>query len=166
MRLVTHALGAVLFAVALTIGSAGCAKKEQTKTIDVRLVLADERGYTDSTPCEGADILSEYRKGYTQRMQEGNKDDGRPIWTATFPDGKLTSEGCEFNYQFKVVKGFKEYTVLRCDPGQKPSECDDYGFSWKDLEDQDFKFEWCVGCGGGTLDGGSGVNRGGDSFTG
>jgi hypothetical protein len=159
-------LAGVALGLVLVVGSAGCAKKEQARTLDVRLVIADERGYTGSSPCVGSDILSDYKKGFKQRMQEGNEDDGRPIWTATFPDGELTSEGCEFNYQFKVVKGFKEYTVLNCEPGEKPSECDDYGFSWKDLEDEDFKFEWCVGCGGGTLGGGSGVDRGGDSFTG
>jgi hypothetical protein len=135
---------------------AGCAQPQLT-TIEGSIVLANDLGYTDSDPCSGTGPWSNEREGKELRMQEGTESDAVPIDTAVYSEGKLTPYGCEFTFEFNVRDDFEEYTVLDCDPGEDRKDCDDYGMTWQELKDQDFKLEWCTGCDGADLSGGSSV---------
>jgi hypothetical protein len=166
-RSTTHTRGIAIVAALVFAGAAalgGCAKPNE-QTVTGRLVIGDERGYSGTSSCSGVDPIAFYQEGYKLRMQEGNGDQAKPIATATFSDGSVTSEGCEFAFEFKVRPGFDQYTVLACEPGQARPDCINYGFTWDEMRDQGFRFDWCIACSGSELNGGSAVDSSGNTLT-
>ncbi|CAB4555116.1 unannotated protein [freshwater metagenome] len=158
----------VLFVGAISgslLVASGCTPPKTT-TINGRLVLALEEGYTGDPVCEGTGPWRAEREGKTMRMQEGKGDSATPIDTATYSAGRLTAQGCEFKIEFKVRDNFKEYTILDCEPGKSGSDCRDIGMSWQDLKDANFRLDWCMGCEGADLQDGSSVDRDSGSVTG
>lgn len=142
----------------------GCSKPTE-QAVTGRLVIGDERGYSGSSTCSGAEPIAFYKQGYKLRMQEGNGEQAKPIASAAFSDGSVTPEGCEFTFEFKVRQGFDEYTVLACEPGQARADCINYGFTWDEMRDLGFRFDWCIACNGSELNGGSTVDSSGNTLT-
>ena len=149
--------------VALTV-LGGCSQPVE-QTVTGRVVIGDERGYSGSPVCTGVEPIDFYREGFKLRMQEGNGNQAKPIATATFSEGKITPEGCEFTFAFQTRQGFDQYTVLACEPGQERADCINYGFTWEEMRDLGFAFDWCVACRGSELNSGSAVDSGGNSLT-
>ena len=86
-----------------------------------------------------------------------------PIDVARYSEGRVTSDGCTFTFEFHVPKGLKQYTVISCYDGE---DCQKIGYTWDELRDNDFRLDWCKGCDGGELGGGEDVGPAGDASVG
>ena len=96
-------------------------------------------------------------------MREGTGSNAIPIDVARYSEGRVTSDGCTFTFEFHVPKGLKQYTVISCYDGE---DCQKIGYTWDELRDNDFRLDWCKGCDGGELGGGEDVGPAGDASVG
>ncbi len=159
------ALGISVLCVAFASLGAGCGGEPPLQRVDGSIVLVLDEGYEGDSTCSGIGPWERHREGHELRMQEGKSKTAVPIDTAVYSEGRVTSDGCEFTFHFDIRKGFEEYTVLDC-ADEERTDCNNYGFTWEELRADNFAFEWCLGCGGGGLEGGSNVGGRNDGIAG